>query len=418
MAALDLHERVDLYTDYLDNGGYRKLWDRRLIEDLMKVKKLESGLIDVKTVSPIVNAAMLAYEAVQMTGPMVSEKYMGEYETLYQKSGFFRQTTIEIEKDFDKIYDEFKDKKDTLFRGLSEAKYRLYSSLQRNWISNKIYEKGKSYEAFLRELVENAKKANGGVLKVYLEKTGLSPENDIGILSFLQHYGCPTPLLDWTYNFSIALFFGTKNNATLVNGRKINDYFCVYYLEEEHLKDSSLKDIVKIGLTDNQREIKPKVIQNIYEEFRLNGFTDDQIQQACTDEFVNHVALTHYGSDVLNFLTRIEHIIKSPILYFSDSKANKYLQYCLQNNMNIVNQEGVFTWNADPITPLEQIANEQYQTDDDSVNYKFSKCININKSLIPYIQEKLNSCGIVESFIFPNPEDISKSAFKDTLGNS
>jgi hypothetical protein len=85
--------------------------------------------------------------------------------------------------------------------------------------------------------------------------------------------------------------------------------------------------------------------------------------------------------------------------------------------MNIVNQEGVFTWNSNPIKPLEQVGNEQYQPNDDSVDYKFSKCININKSLIPYIQEKLKRLGIVDGFVYPNPRDIADSAFANSINN-
>lgn len=416
MSLLNLNERVDLYNDYLNNGGIEKLWDKRLLKDLMKVKKLTSGSVDINTISPLVNAAMLAHEADQRSGPVVSEKYISEYQSLFQKTRYFRQKNIETKNDFDEIFNEFKNKKDTLFRGLSAAKYRLYSSLQRNWISNKIYEKEKTYVILLRELIENAKKANGGVLKIYLEKINLSHESDIGILSFLQHYGCPTPLLDWTYNFSIALFFATKKNKHII-GRKIDDYFCIYYLEEEHLKDNSLNNIVLRGLTDKDREIKPRATQAIFESFRSRGFSDVQIRESIPEDDLDRLIISQFGQEALNFLTKIEHIINSPILYFSDTKGEVSLQYYLQNNMNIVNQEGAFTWNAHATKPLEQVANEEYQPDDDSVDYKFSKCINIHKSLIPYVQEKLKNLGIVEGFVYPKPHDIADATFKSTLKN-
>jgi len=412
---LDIYKRIDLYTDYLNNGGIQSLWDKRLIEDLMKVKKLQNGLVDISTISPLINAAMLAYEADQTYGPIVSNNYLSEYESLFQKSGFFRQTTIETKKDFDKTFDEFKDKKDTLFRGLSEAKYRLYSSLQRKWIVNKIYEKGKSYEVFLRQLIENAKKVNGRVLEIYLEKTGLNQDSDIGILSFLQHYDCPTPLLDWTYNFSIALFFATQGKKKQITGRNINNYFSICYLEEEHFKESSLNDIVLFGLTDNDRELRPKATEAIYDSFRSRQLTDDQIQQMIHEDELSALIIGQFGQGTLNFISKIEHIMNSPILYFSDSKVDAPLRYFLQNNMNIVNQEGAFTWNADPIKPLEQVAVEQYTPEDNSVDYKFSKCVNINKNLIPYIKKRLKDLGVVNSFVYPDPREIANLTFKNTL---
>jgi len=302
---------------------------------------------------------MLAYEGTQLSGPISSEKYLSEYETLLQKSIYFKQTTIETQEEFNKLFDQFKDKTDILFRGLSEAKYRLYSSLQRSWIKDKLHEKGKSYKDFLKELIGNAKTVNGSVLKIYLEKVGLAYENDIGILSFLQHYGCPTPLLDWTYNFSVALFFATNNHKSPGTGRKINNYFCVYYLEEEHLKGTSLNDLVMTGLTDKDRDIKPRATEEIYNSFRSRGIPDEKIGQIISDPELDYLIISQFAQGALNFITRIDHISNSPILYFSDSKANEHFKYCLQNNMNIVNQEGVFTWNADPIKPLELVAQEE-----------------------------------------------------------
>jgi hypothetical protein len=47
---------------------------------------------------------------------------------------------------------------------------------------------------------------------------------------------------------------------------------------------------------------------------------------------------------------------------------------------------------------------------DSMMHEKFSNCINIHKSLIPYIKEVLNAKGITNDFIYP---DINK--MKNTI---
>lgn len=406
---LDINDRFKLYSDYLKNGGIKKIYFKELLLDLQKIEDLPNGGINLKTISSTVNAAMLAYEASQMTEPSQSDFHLSEYETLYQKSHFFNQTTIDTEQEFDEIFEKYNGLDSVLFRGLNEAKYRLYSSLQRFWISKKLIQNNISYENFLRELVDNAKTVSLNILKKHLENSGFDSGNDVAILSFLQHYRCPTPLLDWTYNFGISLYFAIQNIKEPVKAPEINNYLCVYFLEEEYLENSSLNHIVKLGLIRQNEKVK----QQIFEELSDNGLTDEQIEQICTDEFIESIILKEYGSGAINYMTKIERIINSPILYFSDSKQDILLRYCLQNNMNIVNQQGVFTWNSNPTKPLENIANIEYQTDDN--NYKFSKCININKSLAPYIKNKLKKIGINKKFVFPDSYEIANAAFKNTI---
>jgi hypothetical protein len=80
------------------------------------------------------------------------------------------------------------------FRGLSDASYRLETTLRRL---------GGDYVELERHLLRNFKK--------YAHRNGVKPDSVWHWLSVAQHYGLPTRLLDWTYSPFFAMHFATAN---------------------------------------------------------------------------------------------------------------------------------------------------------------------------------------------------------------
>src|SRR5271157_247328 len=80
------------------------------------------------------------------------------------------------------------------FRGLSDAGYRLETTLMRL--------RGK-YVELERHLLRNFRK--------YAHRDVVESDSLWHWLSVAQHYGLPTRLLDWTYSPFIALHFATSN---------------------------------------------------------------------------------------------------------------------------------------------------------------------------------------------------------------
>lgn len=114
-----------------------------------------------------------------------------------------------------------------------------------------------------------------------------------------------------------------------------------------------------------------------------------------------------FGSGLVKFITEIKHMVNIPISFFSDKDAESGFVFSLNNSQNIQNQVGVFTWNADPIKPLEIVGNEQYleaKSENESEDYRFSSCFNINKKLAIHILKRLEDDGITREFIYPTPE--------------
>ena len=411
---LSLDERVKLFNEWLESGGFETIWSKQLLEDLKKVKSDHNGKVIRETVSPLVNAAMLAYEGSQYSPPFGSDDFMAEYDSTLQKSLYFDQENIDSQEQFDKLYDQLKEKQDTLFRGVREAKWRLYSSLQRHWIEKKIVKTDITYQEFLESLVENARTEQQETLSKFLYLNRIDPQNDIAVLSFLQHYGCPTPLLDWTYSFLNSLYFALDGITHEKSPKEIDQYFSIYHIEEKYFQSSSLKEIIENGLEKAHGKLKEQVIQNSLEE----GVERDQIEKIFSEKRLQLMAKMLHGKGLITHMTKIGNLVNVPISYFSDFDKENDLQFSLNNNLNITNQYGAFTWNNNPTKPLEQMGNEQVAEEKGNADgYLFCSCYNIHKDLIEHARQRILEDGITDKFIYPNPQEIAWSSFEETLKN-
>ncbi len=392
---LDL--KVQLTNEYLRSGGLEKIRDVGLLEDLINFNRN-----DLDTVTPRLNAFMLAILGNHMTPPFFSETHICEYESFLQKSNLFDQSQIDTESDFDKVYDELKDVTHMLFRGQREARWRLYSTLQRYWVCHKLYEKETDYLTFLQEIIKSGQAKYQKTIENILEEQHIDTINDIAVLGFLQHHETPTPLLDWTYSFQNALYFGTTNVEPNQGAKEIDNYLSVYYIQEKNFGQGGMRTILDDSLKKVGDDLKiafmkkiaddDKEFQEMKKHFEARSFFD-----------TNRVK----GSGLIKHMTRIENLINIPLTYFSDSESDSHLIFSLTNSNNIKNQKGVFTWNADPTKPLEMLGNEQYnisKAENDPDDYRFSGCYNINKELVPYIVDKLESDGINKEFIYPDSD--------------
>lgn len=162
------------------------------------------------------------------------------YNTFEEKADFFNHIKIDTADVLDThIKNLLMIENNCIFRGVHEAKYKLYTSVQREWIT-----KGLGRHITLDFLVENLIRTirQNKMLEKYFKSLNIYP-NDLLYLSLLQHYGAPSPLLDFSLNIKFALFFATDNvmwsNSSNDN---IEDYISVYYLD----MDKCGMEIVKL----------------------------------------------------------------------------------------------------------------------------------------------------------------------------
>ena len=411
---LDL--KIKLTKEYLNNQGYKKIFDVGLLEDLKQVKSGPDGKTDPDTVSTKVNAFMMTILASQLSPPFYSPNHISEYETTLQKSNSFDQINIDTEEQFDKIYQEFKLKTDFLFRGQKEAKWRLYSTLQRNWILNKLDDKFESYQAILEKLVEAGRSLYN---ERYIELLGEKHDdanNDIAVLSFLQHHGCPTPLLDWTYKFQNALFFALDGLQNDVHKKEIDGYFSVYFIKEQDFEKGGMRDLIYESIESTQEFALDKMIEMVTDNEKLKAEMKERFKGRKAID-IKRVK----GSGMIGHMLKIERMIKFPVTYFGDGKPDD-ISFSLNNSKNIQNQAGVFTWNSDSTKPLEMVVNEQNievgkeNEPAEDKQYKLCECFNINKNLADHIMQILNTDGITKEFIYPT-HDINTWGVYDSCIN-
>ena len=409
---LDL--KIQILQEYLENGGVNKIPDPLLIQDIIDVKKDHFGNVIPESVTSRLNTFMMILLQSRCSPPFFDLNSISEYEHILQKRNFFSIDQVDTESEFDILYESLKDVTGYLFRGQSEAKWRLYSSLQRSWLSSELPNNEIEYKAFLQDMIDRGSRVYSNEIEEILGMSNEDTINDLSVMGFLQHHGCPTPLLDWTYNFRVALFFAIDRINTNPSKKEIENYFSVYHIEEEHFEGGNVRNIIagsleRISLLEKERILKILCGQDMVKYQQMKAVFESR---SIFDP------ARYYGSGLIKHLTKLTHMLDTGYGYYSDRDLSSGIIFSMSNNQNIKNQDGVFTFDASPSLPLEMQAYEYSKEDynsEDNKNYYFCDCININKSLVPYIREKLNNDGITNSLIYPSKNDKAKYIYEGQL---
>lgn len=391
----NLELKIQFTNEYIKSGGVENIWDKELIQDLLKVK-----FDDPDTISPRVNAFMGAILMSHMSPAVFHPEHISEYKSILQKSNSFDQQNIDTEEQFDTIYEMWKGTTEILFRGQREAKWRLYSKLQRLWITEMLFSSEENYHKLIESIVNSGKAEYSTQIKQILNANHIDIDNTISVLGYLQHHGCPTPLMDWTYKFQNALYFGLDGLTSSSGIVEIENYFSVYFIKEEHFVGGNWRNMIQEALNKAEQPMLMREIARIAK--------DEKTRKAMEKEFGGRKFFDKkrfVGSGLITRMTNLEFLMTSSIGYFSDKDTESGILFSLNNSKNILNQAGVFTWNPDPSKPLEMIGEEEYAGDEEAKrNYKFCSCYNINKKLAPYIKKQLDADGITKEFIYPTTD--------------
>lgn len=173
-------------------------------------------------------------------------------------------------------------------------------------------------------------------------------------LFFMQHFGIPTRLLDWTENPFVALFFAVMNSNYTKSGKNI-----------------SFSDDAVIWVLD-------PVAWNRH-ALSFKTFTDGILSQIDQD-------LSWY----------------KPPVDCRNMNNHPVAMYGAHNSQRIVAQRGVFTVFGKQLKPMEKLYI------DDGFPDGSLHSIKINKTVIEKLRKDVTNYGITDSVIFPDLDGLAK----------
>lgn len=328
-----------------------------------------------------------------------------EWKSLEEKREHFEYSQINTDEELDEFMAN--PREDFYFRGLNEARFRLYSSMQRAWIEQSL-SKRFSYDinVFVQKEIDCAREKLNTYKEVFRDL------NDWEVLCFLQHYGSPTPLIDFTLKLNTALYFASSDVVLKGNDNEIDEYISVYGVEKNN---GQLID-------KNQRaNLTIEQLKELEAEFETNDASiEEKIEFYKSLNYGNIVKLGEQRNvDSLYLYTNVK---VNRLVCVNDWQDFDFLSN-YRTNTNVVAQEGLFI-----ISKGDQPIDEIFVREDDirkdlewdqrrsgyNLKYGLMHCWDIHKSLIPRILDKIGD-EYNKSSLFPDSYQIAKDVFNDVM---
>lgn len=247
------------------------------------------------------------------------------------------------------------------YRGVCNASYKSYTSSQRFWSNRNDQQKQflKDYNEFINKLIEVESKDS--YVRKYIKEEGL-PYTEIWLLALMQHYGIPSPMLDFSEDLLLGLFFAIDGAAPENKlDKDINQYVSLYYVSQQV---DWIESTIQAVMESAAKNIEQMLQQHITQQVDSRSVQYD-IRYLPFDSFreLRFVPVAGVGGHVN---------LSIPTLHFC-------CQYDIINN-RLKEQSGAFIMNNDETIPLFELMN-------DTCKQKLFNCIEINKNLIEHLRE-------------------------------
>lgn len=345
--------------------------------------------------------------------------------------------------------------KGMIFRGMNEAKYKIFSSLQRRFqlgaINSKTYP---TLFSFMDREIQDLKDST--VLPEYYKSLG-TPVTDYLYMSFLQHYSAPTSLIDFSESLDVALYFATRDveYSYPTNSKDISNYVSLYWIEEDNYKTQRLHtlleeqciDSIKTSLDKLEIQLSQDKSRNDNEDnkettLKIGNVEEDSKQireilesnisyslkfQSLKDVHIGFIAGNNEPVSRQQSIFEKQYynnLYTATIKFYGGDYKLTYEQWlnCISvifkqsvviTNLNQVAQHGCFIH----FTPQNvETALEEYVLPSSNSKLKIH-CINIHKSLCPCILKGLYIDGqkISPKRLFPEPTTMASGAYISTI---
>lgn len=216
------------------------------------------------------------------------------YKSLSEVKEAFDVEYINNSYEFNCLIGRLQKEENSLYRGVSSPRYKMYSSAQRFYLDNKesLFD-DMSYSNFLKKLYEFSKQLGGGeLLSLYdkvqkdnyvlkEEQKSTIPYNPIWVFHTLQHLSECSPFLDFSKDFFIALYFAAQKISPVwcdnISKSEIDNYIEIISFDEKKVFPADKASIIDKMLNENDPD---KVVENII-KFDLSDYQNGELEYVC-----------------------------------------------------------------------------------------------------------------------------------------
>jgi len=281
-----------------------------------------------------------------------------EYRTDEEKQEFFLHSTANNVECFENLIEPFlKLPGKFLFRGVKDRAFRMFSIIQRmSIIQSNIQQLDLTYA------ISNVlQKFKDNIFLMGELKKQMMPEakiTDYSILAFIQHFGGPSPLIDFTSDLSTALFFA-------FDGKEEYKYASLYVVPKNPFEFGEIAKIYKSGYNSAINLVEQHKKMHPNENIDCSIINDEILSMTFEPQFKGTLV---YGG-------------KDSFIEFGGEK------YSITNE-NIWAQNGYFMQGACSETPLEEILLKKIHFHDKDLKWNYIKkfqriyCIDINPNIV------------------------------------
>lgn len=294
-----------------------------------------------------------------------------EYNSFEEKQKYFcHNFVIDNQQCLDKLITDFLPNQDKfLFRGINTASYKLYSSSQVQWILNDAISDKNCYYNFIKDLIDLTR-GNDCVQK-YIKKHNIS-DNDCFIMALMQHYGMPSPVLDFSHSILNALYFAWDKADMSIssNGDKLTDYVSLYVICN---KIDWVSCSVQKVMEDSANQLNGMIANDSAFNAGLVD-TEDVKNEFLRLPYLKTIPISE--NEGWSFFV-IDDNPKKPVK-ISIPVLNFECNYQIIND-RIVSQQGMFIANNTIDMPIVELMNT-------ICNDMYFTCYNIHKNLLDYLK--------------------------------
>lgn len=308
----------------------------------------------------------------------------------------------------------------TYFRGQADGSWKLYSSMQREWQIRELCHRFNSYSEMTSAFLEYAKEFYSLQLKAYCKAF-----TDISIISVLQHYGAPTPFIDWTSNYKVALYFASQTDG-LCCGNETSSFISIYSLNIGQGAETPNNDLTSFSklilMAKNLGGEIEEALKDVSNSMVGKNFEEQWIESATRYDFWKQYELWMEETD--DYFMKISNprsdLQSGSFLYSKevDQSLDKLFEgtkvtdgKCESSKTLHLDSFDNNYWNPS--------SKPKYYTENESEPQCFLpkiQCLDIHKSVVPQIKEYLKDCNITKQSLGLDSDEWGKNIFASFLG--